>query len=58
VRNTRQSILLWNIPSLLFYGNIPKAKMGVRQSLSGEVPDQQAITTSFLLDESYSMKDH
>jgi hypothetical protein len=31
--------------------------MGVRQSLSGEVPDQQAITTSFLLNGSYSMKD-
>ncbi len=30
---------------------------GVRQSLSGEVPDQQAIITSFLLDENYSMKD-
>jgi hypothetical protein len=31
--------------------------MGVRQSLSGEVPDQQAIVTLFLLDESCSMKD-
>jgi len=30
--------------------------MGVRQSLSGEVPNQQAIITSFLLDEGYSMK--
>jgi hypothetical protein len=31
-------------------------KSGVRQSLSGEVPDQQAIITLFLLDESFPMK--
>jgi len=34
-----------------------RAQIGVRQSLSGEVPDQQAMITSFLLDESYPMKD-
>jgi hypothetical protein len=33
-----------------------RAQYSVRQSLSGEVPVQQAIFTSFLLDESYSMK--
>jgi hypothetical protein len=31
-------------------------EIGVRQSLSGEVPVQQAMFTLFLLDESYSMK--